>query len=298
MSMDVLEKLLAVQLTRDERITDADRCFCEAHQKAYHQAREGLQGLLEQWENLQAEQSETLRGTSYPKDIGMNYACVEGINAQVIRNALERLPVRFIERLVRYFNSTYHVEIDSGHIIKFLLPKDPDRYETTKKEQEEFHAKMQTFSLRYEAVLEQIFLQLGSQTFTERALDELKEKCHVAAWNRYKGESNFLLRNDTLQLTSYACSCDNWYHPPRWELPDATKAILRGIAHFETGLFEQYPISISEVLGYDNRINPRSLSDCIKVQQLRMFKNGRVDIKFASKGYAEQFVSEYLGATC
>lgn len=296
--MDILEKLLAVQPTDDERITDADRLFCEAHQKAYQQAREGLQNLLKQWADLQAGQSETLHDAFHAGDIGSSYVYVEGVDAKDFRNALERLPARFIERLVRYFNSTYHVEIDNAPIKDFLMPKVPDRYESTTKEQEEYHARMQELLLQYEEVLEQIYLQLGVRTFAERALDELKEKCHAAAWNSNNGEAEYILRNDTLQLTSYACSCDSWFHPPRWELRDATKAILRGIAHFETGVFGQYPESMSDVFGYHTQYNLHVFFDCKKVQQLKLFKNGRVDIKFASKEYGEQFVSEYLGTAC
>lgn len=298
MSMEILEKLLAVLPTRDERITDADRYFCEAHQQAYQQAREGLRNLLKQWEDLQAGQSEALHDASNAGDTGMSYVYVKGVGAEDFRNAFERLPAQFIERLVGYFNSTYHVEIDDVPVKEFLLPKMRNRYESTAEEQEEYHMKMQALSLRYEDVLEQIFLQLGSRTFAERALDELKEKCHAAAWNSNKGEAEFLLRNDTLQLTSYACSCDNWFHPPRWELPNATKAILRGIAHFETGVFGQYPESMSDVFGYHTQYNLHVFFDCKKVQQLKLFKNGRVDIKFASKEYGEQFVSEYLGTAC
>lgn len=296
--MDVLEKLLAVQPTRDERITDEDRRFCEAHQKAYQQAREGLQSLLKQWEDLQAGQSEALREASHSEDSCISYVYVEGVNAEDFRNAFERLPSSLIERLVRYFNSTYHVQIDGEPIKKCLLPKVRDRYDRTEKEREEYHAKMQALSLRYVDVLEQIFLQLGSRTFAERALDELKEKCHAAAWNSNNGEAEFLLRKDILQLTSYACSCDSWFHPPRWELPNATKEILRGIAHFETGVYGQYPESMSDVMGYHTYYNLHIFFDCKKVQQLKMYKNGRVDIRFTSKEYAEQFVAEYLGTAC
>ena len=34
---------------------------------------------------------------------------------------------------------------------------------------------------------------------------------------------------------------------------------------------------------------------CDKLKQLRMFKNQRVDLKFTSKAYANQFAAEYLG---
>lgn len=295
MYANIFEKLSAVQITPDNRITDADRQFCEAHEKAYHQAKEGLQNIKEQWENLQMQQTESLRDVLPEKNSHYSYIYVEGVKAKDFLNAIERLHSVFIERLVRYFNSTYHVEIDYSPIQEFLLPKAPDRYDSTTQEKENFHAQMQSLLLGYKDVLEQIFIQLGGRTFAERALDEIKEKCHSAAWNSYNKEAAFILRNDTLQLSSYACSCDDWYDPPKWELQSKTKDILRGIAHFELGVFGQYPSTISGILGYDNRANPHIFYDCKKVEQLKMFKNGRVDIKFASKEYAEQFVSDYLG---
>ena len=295
MYASIFEKLSAIQITPDNRITETDRLFCETQEKAYHKAKEGLQSLKEQWEDLQTQQAESLSTVSPEMNSRYSYINVEGVNTKDFLNAIERLPSVFIERLVRYFNSTYHVEIDYSPIQEFLLPKAPNRYESTVEEENEFHAKLQSLLLRYEDVLEQIFIQLGGRTFTERALDEIKAKCHAAAWNRYNKEAEFILRNETLQLTSYACSCDSWYNPPKWELQSKTKDILRGIAHFELGVFGMYPATILNLLGYDNRANPHILYDCKKVQQLKMFKNGRVDIKFASKEYAEQFVSDYLG---
>ena len=295
MNLSIFEKLSTVQITPDNRITDADRRFCEAHQKAYHSAKEGLQSLKEQWESIQIQQIESLADVTPEKNSNFSYIYVEGVGTKDFLDTLERLPSIFIERLIRYFNSTYHVEIDYRPIQEFLLPKAPNRYESTDEEEKEFHAKLQSLSLRYEDVLEQIFIQLGGRTFTERALDELKEKCHVAAWSSYNKEPEFTLRNETLQLTSYACNCDDWYNPPRWELRRETKDILRAIAHFELGVFGQYPTSISEILEYDNRVNLQVFYDCKKVQQMKMFKNGRVDIKFTSKEYADQFVSDYIG---
>ena len=34
---------------------------------------------------------------------------------------------------------------------------------------------------------------------------------------------------------------------------------------------------------------------CEKLVQLRLFKNGRVDIRFSSEDYAGQFINAYLG---
>ena len=298
MSISIYDKLSAVQITPDNRITEADRRFCEAHQKAYDHARNGLRSLMKLWDSLQNEQGEFLNTDVQSTNAFGSYINIDHLRTKDFICGIEHLAYEFIGRLVRYFNSTYHVEIDSSRVRELLLPKEPDRYKSSAQEENEFHEKLQVLSLRYEDVLEQIFIQLKGRTFAERAEDEIKMKCHSAAWETYNGAANFILKNDTLQLTSYACSCSNWISPPRWELQSKTKDILRGIAHFELGIFGQYPASFSEILEYDNRANQKVFYDCVKVQQLKMFKNGRVDIKFASKEYAEQYVTEYLGNVC
>ena len=37
---------------------------------------------------------------------------------------------------------------------------------------------------------------------------------------------------------------------------------------------------------------------CKKLEKIRLFKNGRMDIRFASEGCAREFVSHYLGTVC
>ena len=35
--------------------------------------------------------------------------------------------------------------------------------------------------------------------------------------------------------------------------------------------------------------------DCEKLLKIRLFKNGRMDIRFTNESYAREFVSSYLG---
>mgnify|MGYP006922427798 CR=1 FL=1 len=44
--------------------------------------------------------------------------------------------------------------------------------------------------------------------------------------------------------------------------------------------------------------NQYEFPDCEKLQSLRMFKNGRVDMKFASEACASQFIEEYMKTIC
>lgn len=43
MNLNLLEKMAAVEIKSDNRISEADRHFCEIQQQAYHEAKEELQ---------------------------------------------------------------------------------------------------------------------------------------------------------------------------------------------------------------------------------------------------------------
>lgn len=153
--------------------------------------------------------------------------------------------------------------------------------------------------LTYNDVLDQIFIQLGGRTFIEQALEEIKEKCHSAAWETYHGKPEYEVKNDTIRFTGYFCSYDNWYSHEKWSLFDNMKNILRALAFFETGMVGSYPQNIALLLGYgDKEYSTVAFTDCTKINQLKMFKNHRVDVKFTSKEFAEQFADEYLGRVC
>lgn len=78
--------------------------------------------------------------------------------------------------------------------------------------------------------------------------------------------------------------------------PPYMKSILRGLACFETGSVSVFPYRFSDLLGYGNILeNQIAFSTCDKVKQLRLFKNGRVDLKFSSEQTAADFVDTYLG---
>ena len=71
---------------------------------------------------------------------------------------------------------------------------------------------------------------------------------------------------------------------------------MRGVAHYETGAFNLYPLGFSELLGYNRSPdNEREFSTCKKVKGLKMFKNGRVDIRFTTETDAAEFAARYLG---
>lgn len=299
--MDLLTKFETVEIKADTRISEADRIFCVAHQAAYDSARISLPELGFFWSDMLNQQRELLTPTGASSETYLVTYDALKLSDYAIQQQIHSLHPQFISQLVSYFSKTYHFSIDTNDITHNLVPQKPtDRWVDNYKELIEKYMKdMDELSLSYTDVLEQIFLQTGGRAFFEQALHELKEKCHQAAWITNNGSPRFEQKKSTLQLTGYACSFRDWHGGGAWELASRTKDILWGIAHFETGAFGSAPCSLSGILGrYDSPDSQHEFPDCEKLQSLRMFKNGRVDIRFTSEAHAVQFIEDYLKTIC
>lgn len=298
--MDILSKFDTVTIQTDNRITEDDREYCIANQKAYDAARSCFQELVYIWDDLTSQQSDILTGLdseSYGKEAYLPSHDDLKISAEKINDHIISLHSRLICRLVQYFNGKYHVSVNASVIDSHLLPERPTRDWQRSWEDEEraYEEKMLSLSLHYQDILNEIFVQLDGRNFREQALFELKEKCRQSAWNNYNKTAKYEIKKDVLRFSSYACSYDSWFSNERWKLQDDMKKILRGIAHYETGSFSILPLGFSNLLSYDgSNTDLVQFSGCAKVLQLKLFKNGRVDIKFSSEKTVRAFAEQYL----
>lgn len=74
------------------------------------------------------------------------------------------------------------------------------------------------------------------------------------------------------------------------------KDILYGVAHFETESYRVLPLGFSDLVGYcDIKEAMVEFPTCEKVKQIKLFKNNRVDLKFATAALAGEFIEKYLG---
>ena len=300
--MDLLTKFAAVEVKSDSRITEDDKKFCESHQAAYEAAKSSLTELQFFWEDILETQEKLLKETDSAKTLYLTDYDTLSLSSEKIQKHIKSLHRVFIDQLATYFNHLYHVTISVSDIACNLIPRKPERnaydiecYELYKSELEQYETDLLNLSLTYEGILEQIFAQMDGRGLLEQALYELKRNCHIAAWKDYNKEPKYELHKNILRFTGYACSYNGRYRSSSWELTSELKNILRGIAHFETGSFSYIPHDISKLLGYSYDYDMAEFSSCQKVKQLKMFKNGRVDIKFSDASLAKKFVEEYLG---
>lgn len=296
--MNLVEKINQVKIKADTRISGADRAFCERQQRAYDAAREALRELDFTWTDCISQQKMILDGEqAYTYYLGND----RNLKATCFRDELERLHEHFINRLTSYFAHTYSVDLSAQSITERLLPSNNSKgiFEREKAEEAEaaYHKAMRELALRYTDVLDQIFIQLGGRSFQEKAFWELQQRCCSAVWNTYKNEPQYVQQKDIIHFYCHFCSCDADWTPPRWSMTDRAKSVLGGVVHFETGSYTMVPAVLSDFFSYrDVRQACTAFHGYSKLRQIRLFKNGRMDIRFASSALAEQFIDIYLSA--
>ncbi len=105
--MDLLSKFDAVIIQADSRITENDRDYCIAHQKAYDVARSCFHELVYIWEDLTTQQSDILTDKeqeSYGRNAYLPSNDDLKISTDKIEDHIKSLHTRLIRRLVQHFN--------------------------------------------------------------------------------------------------------------------------------------------------------------------------------------------------
>ena len=294
--MGLLDKLEQVEIKADSRLPEDDLMFCETQQQAYDESRRAFREIRRYWKKaLQAQKD--LLGTSSDRSLpyfGSNYRF--GITD--INRELEKLHSKFISELTRHFNTKYRMTISVDTIQEHLIPTEPDPYKCDKDTNNAYHRTLRALALHYEDVVDQMFIQLDGLSFVERAFQELRTKCHKAAyWSN--SNAGYDRKGDTLRFGGYFCSCDERWGREEWRLAERMQDIFTAVAHYETNTFGRFPAGFSELLGYsDVSTSQFQFPTCQKLVHLRMFKNGRVDLKFKTAALAKEFAETYLDSLC
>jgi hypothetical protein len=294
--MGLLDKLEQVEITADSRLPEDDLMFCETQQQAYDESCRALREIRQQWKKAIQAQRDLLgigQDGSLPY-FGSNYRF--GITD--LNRELEKFHSRFISELTQHFNEKYSVTISTDAIKEHLIPAEPDPYRCDMDTSKEYHRNLRALALHYEDVVDQMFIQLDGLSFVERAFQELRTKCHKAAYWSISN-AGYDRKGDTLRFGGYFCSCDERWGHEEWRLAERMQDIFTAVAHYETNTFGRFPAGFSELLGYsDVSTSQFQFPTCQKLVQLRMFKNGRVDLKFKTASIAKEFAETYLDYSC
>lgn len=296
--MDLLEKFSAVEIGPTGRMTEADRQFCQRQQEVYQNAVEVFYQIAALWTDLCDRQKAAL---STPEGLDgkwkQKYLSSEWwpeISVGAIIKHISSLHSEFISTLVAYLNDTYYLTLDAYRIKDELLPEEPvcTGYEETPD-----RSVLNPVILRFEDAVELILSGFEGRTFEEQGPYELVERCHRAAWCERDRQANFEQKKNLVKIFSGVCSYGYYSGHEQWHIHDSAKSILKALAYFETGAFGQYPDGIDDLLSENGYLwyDLWELEDCEKLEKIRLFKNGRMDVRFTSEEYARAFVSGFLG---
>ena len=291
--MDLLEKFNAVAVKAGNRISEADKDYCERHQAAYESAITSYAELLRVSLQLDETQKELLgvNGSACKRAYMLSERDVY-VNEYSVKQHLENLHERFIGNIVRYFCDTYAISIADWSIQRALREQGEGTEPNT-----EANEPAQRTPVKYEDVVDLIFKEMDGRSFEEYAMYQLKKECKDAlgingGW--YERRKGVICFRDSFCYASTRYP-NSYREVTEWELTNRGKAIVKALAHFETGKFADYP-GPTERLAIEGKSGTDLLGfyGCEKLEEMKMYKNGRLDIRFGSPALATEFDETYL----
>ena len=161
--MSLLDKFNSIEVKADTRISECDREFCMVYHEAYVKGRAALKSLRQSVEEYLNEQ-QSIISRVVPKDemYDRSFFLGDSVHVHDITSRLRNAHHVLISVLVSYFERTYKVSLEASKIEEVLLPKEPDRYASlSSAEYKEYYDAVENTELKYEDILDQIFIQLG-----------------------------------------------------------------------------------------------------------------------------------------
>lgn len=321
--MNLLDKFSAVEIKADNRISEEDKEYCNRQQLAFDKSGPALRKIATAILEAQVEQSEILQ----PENdrfykyyiVGNEFNC----DSNAVLDVLAKRNNTFISNIIQYFSRKYKVDLDTKEIQEHLIPAPPkepnlpwggyrkmsedeisayrEQLDTYKGEKAKYESDLRNLPLRYERVVDEIFVQLGGFSFQEQAMNEFLERtwncCHRTYGSR-PNEEEFEIKNDTLRLIGYWVSVDEnkWMNHPvaEYKPSEDFKTLLNALAYYECEHMDEGYRWFPELFKYNTKESLFDIPYMEKVKSIKLFKNGRADIKFRSTGYVQEFVEQYM----
>ena len=295
--MDLLNKFDAVTICASTLISETDREFCKKEQDLYSDAVEGFYQIASLWMDMRTHQKSARLPEERDECWKQEYLVSrwwDEIYLRDMMNHIFSIHHKFISIIVTYLNSTYFLSLDSAILAGELLPEQPlPDYENDEVDWSAYPP----FILKYDDIIKQILKQFDGRTFEEQAIYELLDGCHKAVWDRRAHSAKFEQKKNIVKILYGACRYGYYNGYEQWHVERDMKYVLKGLARFETDALGTYPNGINSLISDTVRLwyDLWEFSQCVKFDRIRLFKNGRMDIRFTSEEYARQFVDEYFG---
>ncbi len=277
---DLLSGILSVQVRNEEKITEQDRLYCQRQQDLLYKTLD----QIDRWYAIFKEEAERYREKKNFKyedngkvpvrnclvsDFGKDdyshneFKPFDQINDLVDKN--HNANANFASRIISYFNKTYNVAVPVPAVDEKTL--------------------RMGFRPVYQTYVDTVIEHLGGKSFRETAEEELLARflktVRPSRWSKVKPE----LKNDRIILPNIL-RFDDFYiqHCQQYHLcysyDGNLENICEGIAYGADDILNG---SSRIIMGFDNRdvdISQWYNLTLSNAEQIKFYKNGRIDIRF------------------
>jgi hypothetical protein len=284
-STDLLSSIYKIQVRNEEKISGADRIFCEGQQASLYRSLDEI----DRWYGLFAEEAArykdshkinyTANGKVKKSDpyrsyetIRTDYTDFEFKPFDAIDKLVEKncgAVTAFARSIVAYFNSAYNVSVPYPGIDAEKLPIG--------------------FRPVYQSYVDLVIEHLGGRSFRDTAEEELIRRFHGAVkpgpWSKVKPE----LKKDKIVFPDVISFDNFWPEKNKLEYNSRSKLenFCAGIAFCTDDTLDG---GASVIIWFDdNNVDvsrPYRLT-ASNAEEMKFFKNGRIDVRFKDAKTAE-----------
>lgn len=256
--LNLLNKFDNIEIQTHDKISQEDKEFCENQQFVYDKAYDCFMNVKEQYSNMGSEIAKVsdncTRYIYYLDDI---------------KKYIKDMNFKFLCNIYYYFERTYKLELD------------------VYKKEKKFKVENR---FNYHEIIDLIIEEIGGFSFEEATIVQLKEAIRKAT-QYHKIE----VKKDTIVFEKLIY----WSYDKRWDKDYNTykfenfMKVLEAIQMFDT----KKDINTPKWYGCDTKYferleNPMTI-DGDMLKQIKLFKNGKVEMKFNSNENAVKFAKEW-----
>lgn len=272
-TMDSLDSILSkfdnITIENDERISPADKEYCELKEAKYNSALSIMKQCLSLYNSIYDPTTDD----GYRSEDSKGYID-KHYDIKHTEERIDKIKNEFISDIMYYFEKTYNVTLAKNEV------------------KQKFDS-----DLTYENIIDEVFEQLGGFNFTEKAITEIKE----ASRNTIYRDDKISINKGKISIIDYIYwdnSWDNKYKKLGYS-DTKVRTLFAALSHYETG-------NTDTLYYYDDMYNEfyRGSQDFDifskytlghnKVNSFKNFKNGKIEIEFQTNEQAQEFVSNYL----
>jgi hypothetical protein len=302
MTMNILSKFNEIKIENVSRIDEEDRKYCEMQEQAYNETMDLYKDILSKLINLYNNQMTTMYWTDGKKLDNYDLYVSDYTNDFGVGKVFEeilKLKGKFIGRICYHFEKKYKITINRDVICEKY--KDIElNYHKRKNSDGTYNEHLIEYKeLDYKMIIDQIFVQLEGHSFDEKAVDEIKNKLQNLLRHKIKNNEIKVSKNKiSIPNFFYLDSFDvKWGHY-RVNFSERGKfdILLTAISHYEQGATHNtYLNTVMRVV--QNEEGESVFCEhglmCFKAESIKLYKNGKVDIKFISSECAKEFLKVY-----